>query len=105
MDSIFRVIDSSGDGTLSKDELKKALLDFGIDIDDKEIDETFKRLDTDLSEEIEYSEFIVAAMDEKVLLSPKNLQTAFKMFDLDGDNTISMFEIKTLLSYGSNTNN
>ena len=26
------------------------------------------------------------------------------MFDLDGDNTISMSEIKTLLSYGSNTN-
>lgn len=33
------------------------------------------------------------------------MKTAFKMFDLDGDNTISMSEIKTLLSYGSNTNN
>ncbi len=32
------------------------------------------------------------------------METAFKMFDLDGDNTISMSEIKTLLSYGSNTN-
>lgn len=43
-------------------------------------------------------------MDKEVLLSDKNLETAFKMFDLDGDNTISMFEIRTLLSYGSNTN-
>jgi len=43
-------------------------------------------------------------MDENVLLSDKNMQTAFKIFDLDGDNTISINEIKTLLSYGSNTN-
>jgi Ca2+-binding EF-hand superfamily protein len=43
-------------------------------------------------------------MDEKVLLSDKNLETAFNMFDLDGDNTISMNEIRILLSYGSNTN-
>ena len=42
-------------------------------------------------------------MDENVLLSDKNMQTAFKIFDLDGDNTISINEIKTLLSYGSNT--
>jgi len=28
------------------------------------MDEIFRRLDTDLSEEIEYSEFMVAAMDE-----------------------------------------
>lgn len=68
------------------------------------MDEIFNRLDTDQSEEIEYSEFLVSAMDEEVLLSDKNMETAFKMFDLDGDNTISMSEIKTLLSYGSNTN-
>jgi hypothetical protein len=47
---------------------------------------------------------LVSAIDEEVLLSDKNMETAFKMFDLDGDNTISMSEIKTLLSYGSNTN-
>jgi Ca2+-binding EF-hand superfamily protein len=43
-------------------------------------------------------------MDEDVLLSEKNLQTAFNIFDLDGDHTISISEIKTLLSYGSNLN-
>ena len=64
----------------------------------------FKRLDTDQSKEIDYSEFLVSAMDEDVLLSEKNLQTAFNIFDLDGDHTISISEIKTLLSYGSNMN-
>ena len=41
-------------------------------------------------------------MDEKILLSKENLEKAFKMFDLDGDETISMSEVKVLLSYGSN---
>lgn len=37
------------------------------------MNEIFNRLDTDQSEEIDYSEFLVSAMDESVLLSDKNL--------------------------------
>ena len=54
------------------------------------------------SGEIEYSEFVVATLNEKNLLSNNKLQTAFKMFDKDGGGTISIQEIKDVLSFGQN---
>jgi calcium-dependent protein kinase len=59
-------------------------------------------VDADGSGEIEYSEFVVATLNEKNLLSNNKLQTAFKMFDKDGGGTISVDEIKEVLSFGQN---
>lgn len=41
----------------------------------------FDAVDTDRSGYIDYSEFVVAAMNEKQLLTADKLQSAFKMFD------------------------
>jgi hypothetical protein len=41
----------------------------------------FRSVDTDNSGFIDYSEFVVAAMNEKQLLTNEKLQAAFKMFD------------------------
>ena len=62
----------------------------------------FEKVDADGSGEIEYSEFVVATLNEKNLLSNNKLQTAFKMFDKDGGGTISIDEIKQVLSFGQN---
>jgi calcium-dependent protein kinase len=62
----------------------------------------FAKVDSDNSGEIEYSEFVVATMNEKNLLSNNKLQTAFKMFDKDGGGSISIDEIKQVLSFGQN---
>ena len=62
----------------------------------------FDKVDTDGSGEIEYSEFVVATMNEKNLLNNNKLQTAFKMFDKDGGGSISIDEIKQVLSFGQN---
>lgn len=62
----------------------------------------FDKVDTDGSGEIEYSEFVVATLNEKNLLSNNKLQTAFKMFDKDGGGSISIEEIKQVLSFGQN---
>ena len=62
----------------------------------------FERVDADGSGEIDYSEFVVATMNEKNLLSNNKLQTAFKMFDKDGGGSISTDEIKQVLSFGQN---
>lgn len=45
---------------------------------------------------------MVATLNEKNLLSNNKLQTAFKMFDKDGGGTISVDEIKEVLSFGQN---
>ena len=62
----------------------------------------FAKVDSDNSGEIEYSEFVVATLNEKNLLSGNKLQTAFKMFDKDGGGSISTDEIKQVLSFGQN---
>ena len=57
-------------------------------------------MDIDQSDEIDYSEFVIATMNEKEVLSSNKLQTAFRMFDKDGGGTISPDEIKQILSFG-----
>lgn len=43
---------------------------------------------------INYSEWIMATMNRKNALSMEKLESAFKMFDKDGNGTISLNEIK-----------
>ena len=88
-------MDLNGDGKLSKEEIKQGYeTHFGKAMSDDEVDEMFAKVDTDGSGLIEYSEFVVATMNEKDILSNNKLQTAFKMFDKDGGGSISTDEIK-----------
>ncbi len=61
----------------------------------------FDAVDTDKSGFIDYSEFVVASMNEKTLLSNEKMASAFKMFDKDNSGSISSAEIKEVLSFGS----
>lgn len=103
IDKVFRAMDLNGDGKLQKDEIQKGYAEFfGRHLTDDEVNEMFAKVDTDGSGEIEYSEFVVATLNEKNLLSNNKLQTAFKMFDKDGGGTISIEEIRQVLSFGQN---
>jgi len=96
-------MDVNGDGKLSKDEIKNGYMTyFGKNLTDEQIDDMFSQVDADGNGEIDYSEFVVATMNEKNLLSNNKLQTAFKMFDKDGGGSISTDEIKQVLSFGQN---
>jgi len=74
IDKVFRAMDENGDGVLTKDEIKKGYQDyFGRALSDQEIDEMFAKVDSDNNGSIDYSEFIVATMNEKNLLSNNKL--------------------------------
>ena len=96
--SVFRALDSSGDGKLTQTELvpycKKV---FGDSFSDEDIQQIMKRVDTDGSGYIDYSEFIAAAMDKKKLLSEEKLEAAFKAFDTDHNGKITAQELKSFL--------
>ena len=101
LSKIFKSIDKNGDGKLDKEEILEGYDKFfGKAMDKEDIIKMFESVDTDNSGFIEYSEFVVAAMNEKNVLTNEKLQAAFKMFDKDGSGLISADEIKEVLGFG-----
>lgn len=91
---LFNDINTNHDGQISKDEMAKAFeFYFGNAIDNDEIDNMFKTIDVSGSGEIEFSEFLLSTIPEKVLLTNENLAVVFKIFDEDGSGSISHEEI------------
>lgn len=98
MEAIFKAMDKNNDGMLSKEEIAEGYEEhFGMAIDDEELDRMFDAIDTDGNGTIDYSEFLMATMNEQQLMSKEKLRAAFKMFDKDGSGTISKDEIKDAL--------
>ena len=96
--TIFKAFDENGDGMLSKEEIKNGYEKvFGYSINEEQINAMFQEVDLDGSGYLDYSEFVVATMNEKNLFSEKKLKAAFKMFDKDNSGFISKDEVKESL--------
>lgn len=98
MEEIFASMDKDNNGMLDRDEIKEGYEEhFGMPIDDEELDKIFNAIDADGSGSIDYSEFLIATMNEQQLMSKEKLKQAFKMFDKDGSGSISKEEIREAL--------
>lgn len=60
-----------------------------------------KNVDIDGNGVIEYTEFVMATMNQKNVSSEDKLKAAFNMFDKDGSGTISPDEIREVLGFDS----
>jgi calcium-dependent protein kinase len=92
LDSILHDLGLACNGKLSKAEVEAA---FGHSLSEEE----FARVDTGRTGYINYSDFLVAAMNEKVLLSDKKLRKAFDLFDKDGNGLICASDLKEAFSF------
>ena len=59
----FQVMDSNGDGVVTKDELKNLLKGLGEDVTDDIVDEMIKIADENGDGKIQFEEFVTAATD------------------------------------------
>ena len=94
---IFYKIDLNLDGKLSRDELKYAFKEAGVEMKSEQLNRVIKSIDFDGNGFIEYEEFIRVTLPKERLFTEKNLKIAFDMFDLDKNGTISLNEFKQIL--------
>ena len=74
----------------------------GIKIKKAQLDKIIHSMDFDNNGYIEYEEFIRATIPKENLFTDINLKTAFDMFDLDKNGSISLSEIKEVLGIKKN---
>ena len=71
---VFKAFDKNGDGKLSMQEVKEGYLEhYGKVMSDEEVEQMFNAVDTDKSGFIDYSEFVVAALNENQLTTNEKL--------------------------------
>ena len=98
MHEIFSSFDKNGDGVLSRDEIFEGYKNILGEVEaTKEVDRIMKEADLDKSGSIDYNEFIIACSNRQKLLNKEKLEATFKMFDKDGNGSISAKEIKEVL--------
>lgn len=98
----FMQIDTDGNGRISKEELAMsiALCAPGGNTESVHcfVEMVFDSLDTDGSQEIDYTEWLAAALEEGAYRSEEALRAAFRVFDTDGDGVIDNAELGKLLA-------
>jgi calcium-dependent protein kinase len=100
----FKEIDKSGDGRLTKSELKKG---FGSimknDAMMKDFDKVFMQINTDGSDYIDYNEFIRACSNYDDLMSENMIKEAFQHFDVDKSGYLDNEELRKALGVVGNS--
>jgi calcium-dependent protein kinase len=100
---VFTQLDTNKDGKLQYDELMTGFTEFyGQEFAKDEVDRIFKLVDTDHSNEIDFSEFVIATVQREKILTEDKLRRAFRMFDKDNSGSIDAGEIKKIIGVGKN---
>ena len=106
LEKIFRAMDTDQNGELSREEVLSGYEEhFGIPISEEAVDAMFKAVDIDGNGAIDYTEFVMATMNEKDLITNDRLRDAFRLFDKDGSGAISPEEIKKALGIKNEDDN
>lgn len=96
--SLYIKIDKNNDGLIKQaeffDGLQSLFEEQGHYVDSELLEDLFRIIDADASGDIEYEEFVRAAIDKTKFLDDKILQFAFDYFDKDKSGKITLEEVK-----------
>ena len=97
LQELFKSIDADGSGTITVEEMKNALNQWGHKMADGELETLMQIADVDGDGLIDYNEFVAATMHMSKLEKEELLQKAFKQLDKDGSGTITVDELAVAL--------
>ena len=96
----FKELDLNGDGVLSREELAIGLSKY-LDLSIKEATTIakgiFRKVDTNNSGFIDYSEFVVSAGKMELIVTEENLELAFDCLDENKNGSLSAKELRDKL--------
>jgi len=95
---VFTALDTNGDGMLTIVEMRDGLNKAGIKDIPADLQQILEDVDSDGSGVIDYTEFLAATLDKKAYIQEDVCWSAFRLFDKNGDGTISVEELKTVLN-------
>jgi len=95
---LFQSFDKNGDGVLSKDEIYEGYKSILGEVEaGKEVERIMNEMDIDKNGSIDYNEFVIAATNRQKVLNKEKLEATFKIFDKDGNGSISLDEIRSIV--------
>jgi calcium-dependent protein kinase len=96
--SIFRQIDESGDGRITKAELIQGYKLFHPNLKnpEEEVEKIFSTIDTDNNGYLEFEEFARVLINKKQLMTKEILRFSFDFFDRDGSGAITLDELEVI---------
>ena len=88
---MFLQYDTNKDGQISYDELHENMsaICSHFELDEPRVMAMMQQADTNNDGHVDYAEFITAAYDKQKLITSQSIDRAFKLFDQDGDGSIS----------------
>lgn len=90
---LFKSIDADSSGTITVEEMRRALAQWGHKISETELQQLMAIADVDGDGLIDYNEFVAATMHLSKLEKEELLLKAFKQIDEDNSGTISVSEL------------
>jgi len=90
----FRIIDDDKSFSLDRSEFFKALKDYRISSDPREVEAIFNIFDQDNSGKISYNEFIRQIVGEMNVRRQSIAKRAFTLMDVNGNGVIEISDIK-----------
>jgi calcium-dependent protein kinase len=90
----FYAIDLDHTGQINKDELYKAFQMAGVNVSEEELQKILDTADEKEDGKLNYSEFLVATLNQKKFLDKEKLVAAFKYFDVDDSGYIDSGDLK-----------